>query len=561
MLTYDGWDILVRTSAVAATAAGLALPGGWCQRVRPVARRPWAAAGVVALVSLVVNLTVALRHGIPQPRVHDEFAYLLMADTFAHGRLTNPTPACPDSFQSPHVLVRPTYQAKYPPGQGVALAVGQWLGQPIVGVWMTGALAAVAVWWMVAAFAPGEWALLGGVVAAVHPQGVDWGQVYWGGDVAALGGALVVGAWGRLARSDLNPEDLNHEDTKTRRQDEENSTGLPSPTFTPSRLRGSHSALWLGVGLIALANSRPYEGLILAVPVLAMLGWTNARRGWPALVILIVGGGIMAVYNSRVTGHALRMPFAEYARQFDVYPKFWFLPPHATPAYPNAVMAAVHTIKERGRFDLLHTWPGRWATAVEWARRLLIMHARPVLLVVPLAASLLVPRARRVWLIVLVFLLGLMAENWFLPHYAAPVTPAIVLLLVLGWERLSAWGGPMSPFVRRLGRGVAVGFAVAAALSAFAPADPDLQRFTRADLLAEQPALRQGRHLVFVRYTADHPVEDEWVYNGADLAQQPILWARSLDPAQDAAVIAAYGPRRTWVLTVGKSTHALAAVR
>ncbi len=521
-MSYDHWDILVRAAAVVATVVGLALPGGWRRRAVPLARRPWAAAGVVAVVSLGGNAAVAWHHGLPRPRVHDEFAYLLMADTFAHGRVANPTPACADSFQSPHVLVRPTYAAKYPPGQGVALAVGQVLGRPAYGVWLSGAAAAVAAWWMVAAFAGAEWALLGGLVAAVHPQMVDWGQVYWGGDVAVLGGALVVGGWGRLRKAP-----------------------------------GVHPGLLLGVGLVVLANSRPFEGLVLAVPVLATVRW---RRLGPTAAVLAAGGLAMAGYDQRVTGHAGRLPFVEYARQFDLYPKFWFLPTRPMPAYPNAVMAEVHTVKERGRYDLLGTWGGRAATAAEWLRRLYQMHARPTVLIVPLAASVLVRRARVVWVIVGTFAVGLLAENWFLPHYAAPVVPAVLLLAVLGWERLAAWDGPAAAFARRLGRGVTVGFFVAAGLSAAAPADPDLARFGRDDLLAEQPALRAGRHLVFVRYAADHPVEDEWVYNGADLCGQPVLWARSLGPTRDAAVRAAYGPRRAWVLTVGRATHTLSAL-
>ena len=524
-MTYDHWDILVRAAAVVATAIGLALPGGWRRRADPLAQRPWAAAAVVALVSLLANAGVALRQGWPQPRVHDEFAYLLAADTFAHGRLTNPTPACADSFQSPHVLVRPTYAAKYPPGQGVALATGQLLGRPIYGVWISGALAAIAVMWMAAAFAGPEWALLAGLVAAVHPMMVDWGHVFWGGSAAVVGGALVIGAWGRLRRDEAP---------------------------------GVHPGLLLGIGLVVLANTRPYEGLILALPLLATLAHRWRRLG-PMVVVLLAGGSATAFYDHRVTGHALRMPFAEYAAQFDVYPKFWFLPKRLPPSHPNSVMAEVHTAAERGRFDLLQTSAGRWATAAEWSRRLWQMHARPAVLLVPLAASLLVRRGRWIWVTVLVFLAGLTAEDWFLPHYAAPVVPAVLLLVVLGWQQLAEWDGPAAGFVSRLGRGTVVGFFVAAVLSAAAPVDPALQRFTRDDLLAERPELARGRQLVLVRYTADHPVTDEWVYNGADLATQPIVWARSLGPTQDAAVVSAYGPRRTWVLTVGRSTHALAA--
>jgi hypothetical protein len=614
MPSFEQWDILVRTAALVAAAIGCALPGGWRRRAAALARRPWASVAVVALASLTINAAVAVRLGMPRPRVHDEFSYLLAADTFAHARLANPTPACPDSFQSPHVLLRPTYASKYPPAQGLALAAGQLLGRPAFGVWLACAAAAVAVWWMALPFVGVEWALLAGLVAAVHPTVVDWGHVFWGGAVAMTGGAIVVGAWGRLWAADapgVHPltatqvtaqgskataksrsrEDRGEEDGKSSVPpvaicaapvDRPRFFVLPSffaSVFAASRLRGRPSSarqvptglvamamgvrpgLWLGAGLVILANSRPYEGAVLSLPLMASLIWRRRWAAWPAGVVLLVGGAAMGAYDARVTGRPLRMPFTEYARQFDVYPKFWFLPKRSPPPmYPNATMAMVHLEKERGRYDLLRTPAGLASTALTWAWRLVQVHVRPAVLWIPLAASaLVIARDRRArWLAVTVgiFLLGLLAENWFLPHYAAPLMPAGLLLIVLGWRRLAE---STVPVAARLARGVAVGFVVAAALSAVAPPDPDLARFTRDDLLAEVPALTVGRQLVLVRYAADHPVEDEWVYNGCDIAGQPIVWAHSTSAAADADVARAYAPRRTWVLTVGKSTHAIRA--
>lgn len=38
-----------------------------------------------------------------------------------------------------------------------------------------------------------------------------------------------------------------------------------------------------------------------------------------------------------------------------------------------------------------------------------------------------------------------------------------------------------------------------------------------------------GKHIIFVAYGEHHYLRDEWGYNGADLNQAPVLWARWVD--------------------------------
>src|SRR5688572_27865393 len=65
------------------------------------------------ILSFIMTATLAAKRGIPVAYVHDEFSYLLSADTFAHGRLSNPAPEIWEPFEAEHILVRPTYQSKY----------------------------------------------------------------------------------------------------------------------------------------------------------------------------------------------------------------------------------------------------------------------------------------------------------------------------------------------------------------------------------------------------------------------------------------------------------------
>ncbi len=90
--------------------------------------RLWTLAGLlVALAGFALSLWTALTYFEGLPHIEDEIAYVWQARVIAEsGRITTPTPTCPECFLVPFVVDYNGQRfGKYPPGWPAALALGE----------------------------------------------------------------------------------------------------------------------------------------------------------------------------------------------------------------------------------------------------------------------------------------------------------------------------------------------------------------------------------------------------------------------------------------------------
>ena len=75
----------------------------------PVLRKPRVQLIAVAFLAIALRGIFLPWIGPPEPFLHDEYSIALQAQTFASGRLTNPTHPRWVHFEAPHISHEPTY--------------------------------------------------------------------------------------------------------------------------------------------------------------------------------------------------------------------------------------------------------------------------------------------------------------------------------------------------------------------------------------------------------------------------------------------------------------------
>lgn len=491
-------------------------------------RRPSFAVLLAGLVALGGAMAITAWYGVPRPLYQDEQSYLLAADTFARGRIANPPHAFWRHFETFHVIQQPTYVSKFPPAQGVVLALGTALGgHPIAGVWLGTFAMGMALCWMLQGWVPPRWALAGALLA-VFQTGLFtyWSQGYWGGAVAATGGALVFGALPRI---------LAHGRTR--------------------------DALWMAFGLSLLANCRPFEGAVVSLAAAVPLArWVfddfqpRVRRvALPISAVLLFTGGAMMAYNEALTGDPLKMPYMVYEETYNQAPVFLWQ--EARPLnYRHEIMER-HYTKWRGSFLEQRSVDGWFSFFIRRLRLTWNTFFGPVL-VLPwllLPWTLHRPGVRIAVAAFGIYLLPASFIAGHLPHYAAPLLGLGYLVVVEALRQAWAWAGER----RRSAFGLLV-------LGAFLCVG---ERLTRTDSILRVGSARSinepkanvegkladlgGRHLVFVHYGPDADNHDDWVANGAEIDAADIVWARPLSEREDQALMDYFKNRQAWRIHIG----------
>jgi hypothetical protein len=575
--------------------------------LRRLAVRPHFAIWVVALLPCLLRFALLPWMPVPQPAIQEEFSYLMQGETFAHGHIVNPTSPMAVFFDVIENVQYPHYESVRPPAQGAFLALGDLLfHQPWLGVCLSVSLMCAAFYWMLLGWTRPWWALLTALLFGLR-FGVFsfWMNSYWGGAPAVLGGALVLGAVPRIMGivrrgrfAQLKTPRLR--DTfwfslgcgllATTRPYEGAFFLLPvivaliiwwsrSPDRAIFRVRTVHAVLpVLLMGLLEIAGLAYLNFVMTGSPTkFAYAIWIQQSTIvpnflWQHLGPLPTYYSIQSrqfktvwevkIYRDLHTTH-LRTAWLVLLRYL-AFLNFHVRPLLALPLvfWPNPRKGQFWD--REYRIPWLAFFTGILALQFTGSRHQhqsqYIIIAFAVLLCV---CWLRMVRNRMFLLPSTILLCGIvsaMFTTFWMMNYDPMYSVVLYLFIAEGMRRIYIWRRGRregAAIVRNLMLSCAV---IAVLLGIFtmlrihvggenpfrwSSYKNRLQDRARiAAWLAEQP----GKQLAIVRYGPNHEVLYEWVFNGADLENGKVLWARELRPDWEAALVRHYKDRHIWLV-------------
>jgi hypothetical protein len=372
-----------------------------------------------------------------------------------------------------------------------------------------------------------------------------WVNTYTGGGlIAGLGGALVLGALPRLTRT--------------------------------GRFR---YGLLMAVGVVLVAVTRPYEGLLLCLPVAFVLGrWVLFGKNRPSpavllrraavpLLLIVAAAAWMGWYDYRAFGSPTTLPYTVNRTTYAMAPYYIWQSQRPEPPYRHPGMRRFYYESELKGYSKMNSFsrffPG---TLAKFSTSLLFFAGFALLSPLIMLRRVLLDRRIRFLILCVAFVLaGLLIEIFLLPHYLAPVTAAFYAIGLQAMRHLRVWSPERKPVGLAMVRLAVTLCFVLAAVRVFAipfsfkiaewpPSSwgnmwygPDLFGTERANIELGMEHL-PGKQLVFVRDSPNRYPLDQWVYNAADVDDSKVVWAWEMDAANNRELMEYYGLRKAWLI-------------
>jgi len=383
----------------------------------------------IRVATMLQERNIAFAH-LP-PAYHDEYSYLLQAETFLAGRVTFPPMTVrPDLFHQMHVLNERRTVSRYFPTTGAWMAPFVAIGHPAWGHWLAGGMASVFFFLAMRQIVHSRAACVGGVLIALSPGLAIFSNLLLAHHPVML--ALSIFTWSFLRM-------------------------MSTSGFCYALLSGTAlSIAMLGRPMTAAGFALPF-GLWLALHLVRQRGSRVLAVGMG--LPLVAGLAVLAIFNHEATGSWNRTAYQEYTDTFTPRHRYGF---------NNGAARAADDERVLTRYD-------KWATnltpavAAENVRNRLIASLQwslavfPLLFGIGMAAQLCLPQstqcdvitvANRTGLRLLfasVFTLHLVhVPYWFVGimhwHYVFETAP---LLLLLAGAGMYAAAGQLAEFLPR----------------------------------------------------------------------------------------------------------------
>ena len=300
------------------------------------------------------------------PAYHDEFSYLFQAETFATGKLSFPShPTAARMFDQMHVLNEGRFASRYFPGTGLWIAPFLMLGEPYLAHWFATTIICVFVFLIGRELSCNGVGLLAGLLAALSPGLVLFGNLLLAHQPTLVGLGLFVYSYLRMQRLlDDGREAVFMTIVEfvcvaarrfIRHPLEQmmlfpsalgvSAIGmlkllLPRDNGGDSTLAGSSrsivtTATLSGIGLSFAMLCRPMTAAAIGLPFglwLALWLVQNFRQHRRAATLVFVGFAVplavgfvaVGVYNQNTTGSAFKTPYQLYTELFTPRHMFGF---------------------------------------------------------------------------------------------------------------------------------------------------------------------------------------------------------------------------------------------